>query len=96
MSVLDLVANEPFLMVVDDPESYLTEECVGSTIVKTWTEAMFCPSVDAPPEEVDWFVNFANEPDNWRQDDEMPSILVYPVGGESNGTITFFRLIHKP
>lgn len=86
------VAHEEFFAVAIDPETYQTKECLGLTIVETWTEFMFCPVDQADPEEIEQFREFANDGDNWHGCSGVDlDILTWEIHGEGGGTITFYR-----
>jgi hypothetical protein len=77
--------------VAKDPESYETIMC--SDIVDGWKRLMFSDPEDADSEELAHFMEFKNDEDNWWHDSwGRLAVLRYEVGGESNGTITFYRV----
>lgn len=94
MNALEIINNSEFFAVAHDAEVYKTAECMGHTIIETWKEFMFYDPDQAPEDEVLFFKNFAEDGDNWH-DIDGHVVLEYPIGGESGGTITFYKKVHK-
>lgn len=93
MSQTNPLTDFRYFAVAHDPESYETLETTD--IVDGWKRLMFFTPEDAPAEEVEQFKKYSENPNNWMDDPEgNVSVLVWNVIGESNGTITFYRITH--